>query len=602
MKRRLRDTPLPSKLSRSAEGLCHFAILAIASANVNPSLPKSRVLPQSTSRASRREAYPPWLWLTASLLLVAWFGVIEHRDLFHPDEGRYAEIAREMVATGDWVTPRLNDLKYFEKPPLQYWATAAFFVAFGEDEWTARLWPALLGMLGLVTALFAGRILFDLRTGVHAALVLASSLLFLLFSQVATLDMGLTFFLSATLFSFLLAMRTGLTTRQERMWILCAWVMAALAVLSKGLVGVLLPALALLVYAALHRDWRLLRTMLWPPAIALFLAIVAPWFVLVQLRNPEFVDFFFVGEHFKRFFLSGHNRPGAWYYFLPIVLAGTMPWSTLIFASLRLAWRRQQTERSRIQVDRFLLVWVAVIFCFFSLSNSKLPGYILPIFPALALLAARWSAKATPEQLGPHLIPGFVAGASMLAAAIVLQPLRVYFPQSVVLSPLAPWLTIAGFLIAFAFAVARFQVLGGRSTHALAIASLASVIALQTLQVGAQKFAPQFSAEELIETARAAFGEFDRDVPFYSVRTYDQTLPFLLGRTITLVAYTDEMALGLRMEPEKGIRTIGEFRERWRSDTSSYAVMPAREFQDEVVAGTPMRVLARDARLVLIRR
>ncbi len=237
---------------------------------MNPSLPKSALQPWSTAPISQRDAVPPWLWLTAILLLVAWFGVLEYRDLYRPDEGRYAEIPREMVVSGDWVTPRLNDLKYFEKPPLQYWATAAAYVAFGEEEWTARLWPAMLGYLGLVTTLLAGRALFDLRTGVHAALILASTLLYLLFSQVVTLDMGLTFFLSASLYCFLLAIRAGLTIRRERMWMLGAWAMAALAVLSKGLIGVLLPALTLFTYAAIHRDWRSLRTVLWPPGLMLF--------------------------------------------------------------------------------------------------------------------------------------------------------------------------------------------------------------------------------------------------------------------------------------------------------------------------------------------
>ena len=570
--------------------------------SVNLSLPKSGFLSRRTSSASRREAVPPWLWLTATLLLMAWFGVLEHRDLFHPDEGRYAEIAREMVATGDWVTPRLNDLKYFEKPPLQYWATAAAYIAFGEHAWTARLWPALLGFLGLVTVLFAGRALFDLRTGVHAALILASSLLYVVFSQVVTLDMGLTFFLSASLYGFLLALRTGLTTHWVRIWLLCAWLMTAMAVLSKGLIGVLLPALTLLVYVAIHRDWRLLRTVLWLPGIVAFIAIVAPWFVLVQLRNPEFFDFFFIGEHFRRYLLPDHKRPGAWYYFLPIVLAGAMPWSTLILSSLPFAWRRQQAEHSRIHVDRFLVLWVVVIVGFFSLSSSKLPGYILPVFPALALLAARWSAQATPKQFAPHLIVGFVVGATMLVTAILFEPLRTHFVQLDALRPLRPWLAIAGLLITFAFAVARLQVMGGYATGALAVASLFSVVATQTLQVGAQNFAPQNSSRELIATARATFGEFDPDAPFYSVSTYEQTLPFLLGRTVTLVAYTDEMALGLRMEPQKGIPTIGEFRERWRSDTHGYAVMPPREFQDALAVGMPMQVLARNARLVLVRR
>ena len=347
---------------------------------MNPTLPRSGVLAHPLPSVSWHEKFPYWLWFAATLLLVAWFGVLEHRDLFHPDEGRYAEIAREMVATGDWVTPRLNDLKYFEKPPLQYWATAAGYIAFGEHAWTARLWPALLGFFGLVTTLVAGKALFDARTGVHAALLLASSLLYVVFAQVVTLDMGLTFFLSASLYCFLLALRIGLSRHWVRTWILSAWVMAAMAVLSKGLIGVVLPALTLFAFAAIQRDWRLLRTVLWLPGIVAFIAIVAPWFVLVQQRNPEFFDFFFIGEHFRRFLLPGHHRPGAWYYFAVIAVAGAMPWSTLALSSLPLAWRRPRDQHSRIHVDRFLLLWVVVIPNPSPTCGSAESGCFLPIF------------------------------------------------------------------------------------------------------------------------------------------------------------------------------------------------------------------------------
>jgi 4-amino-4-deoxy-L-arabinose transferase-like glycosyltransferase len=355
-------------------------------------------------------------------------------------------------------------------------------------------------------------------------------------------------------------------------------------------------------YAAIQRDERPLRVALWPPAIALFLAIAIPWFALVQLRNPEFFDFFFLGEHFQRFLLPGHHRPGAWYYFLPVVLAGMMPWSSLLLPALPFAWRQNRSDNHRIHVDRFLLLWVVVIVSFFSLSSSKLPGYVLPVFPALALLAARWTAQAMPAHLGPHLIPGFVAGIVILLTAILLDPLSANFPQLLAFLPFAPWLAGAGCLLALAFGAARFQLLRQRTMQALVVASVVCVVALQILQAGAQIFAPQYSVRELVDSARANYGEFERAAPFYSVRAYDQTLPFQLGRSVTLVAYTDEMALGLRIEPQKGISTIGEFRERWRNDIRGYAVMPLHEYEDEVVAGTPMQLLGRNARLVLVRR
>jgi 4-amino-4-deoxy-L-arabinose transferase-like glycosyltransferase len=561
------------------------------------------VLPSSDSRpVSEGVVIPRWFWLAAAMLAIAWFAPIQYRDLFHPDEGRYAEIPREMVLSGDWITPRLNDLKYFEKPPLQYWATAAAYVAFGQSEWSARLWPALLGFLGVAAVLVVGKTLFDLRTGMHAALILAGSLLFMLYAQVITLDMGLTFFLTASLSCFLLAMRVGLTLRQERTWIGCAWAAAALAVLSKGLIGVVLPGLTLLAYAAIYRDWRMLRVPLWPPAIAIFLAIASPWFALVQLRNPEFFDFFFIGEHVERFVLSGHHRPGAWYYFLPIVLIGMMPWTSVLLAAVPLALRRPQTDSNRVHIDRFLVLWVVVIVGFFSLSSSKLPGYVLPVFPALALLAARWTARVKPAQLRPHLLPGFAIAALTLIVVVAINPLTAHFPRLAEGRPLLPVLAIAGMLSLLSYVAARFLIDRGRITPAFAVIALVGVIAMQILQVGAQNLSWQYSTKDLINTARLQFGEFDPGAAFFSVGLYDQTLPLNLNRTVTLVDYTDEFSLGLRIEPRKGISTIDEFRQTWRQATRGYAVMSSSQYAKEMAAGTPMHLMARDPRLVLVQR
>ena len=145
------------------------------------------------------------LWGLLAAFAVVWFGTLDYRKLIKPDEGRYAEIAREMAVSGDWITPRLNGIKYFEKPPLQYWATAAAFNLFGQDEWTARLWPGITGFLGVLLALYTGTKLFGPAAGGLAAMVLGTSLLYLFIGHINTLDMGVAFFLEAALCAFLLA-------------------------------------------------------------------------------------------------------------------------------------------------------------------------------------------------------------------------------------------------------------------------------------------------------------------------------------------------------------------------------------------------------------
>src|SRR5215813_647672 len=188
------------------------------------------------------------------LCVLIWFVGLEYRGLFMPDEGRYADIARQMLDSGDWVTPRLNGIKYFEKPPLQYWATAATFAAFGFDEWTARLWPAVTGLLCIAFTAFAARRLAPASSPGVVALVLAASWGFFLGAQFLTLDMGITFFLTVAMLSYALSRRADIPPWEQRNWMLLAWAAAACAVLSKGLVGVVIPGLALSVYIAVERD------------------------------------------------------------------------------------------------------------------------------------------------------------------------------------------------------------------------------------------------------------------------------------------------------------------------------------------------------------
>ena len=286
-----------------------------------------------TFSISRRSV---WLLLLAVVLI--WFGNLEYRKLIRPDEGRYAEIPREMVVSGDWTTPRLNDLKYFEKPPLQYWATAVAYEVFGEHQWTSRLWAALTGFAGILLAWFTGTRLFGREAGIYAALLLGSSTLYALMSHVNTLDMGVTFFITLGIFSLLIAQKEEQAT-QRRNWMLLAWAAMALAVLSKGLMGVILPGAALFLYSVFNRDITVWKRMHWFGGLAVFLLVAAPWFVLVIKANPEFFDRFFIYEHYTRFTTKVHGRYQPWYYFVPVLLMGMLPWTMLMFDALLRTWR-----------------------------------------------------------------------------------------------------------------------------------------------------------------------------------------------------------------------------------------------------------------------
>ncbi|MFN3565178.1 MAG: phospholipid carrier-dependent glycosyltransferase, partial [Burkholderiaceae bacterium] len=448
-----------------------------------------RVPPPARARPAPRTRFVA----LAVLALLAWFGTLEYRELFAPDEGRYAEIPREMAAGGDWVVPHLNGLPYLEKPPLQYWASAAIFKALGGDEWTARLWPALTGFLGVLAVFFAGSRLFGRRAGVFAALLAASTLEYVVLSQVLTLDMGLTFFLSAAVFCLLLAQRDAIDDRRRHAWMIGAWAMMGLAVLSKGLIGVVLPALALAAYVVVERDASVLRRLHWRSGLAVLLALTVPWFVAMQMRVPEFFDFFFVREHLQRFALPMHHRPGPWYYFVGMFAVGALPW-TLPY--LRAWWQglvRAPVHGRAFNPARFLALYALVVLIFFSVSRSKLPAYILPMFPALALLGGRELAGR-----GAGATRGAVASLALFAGllglfAAVLPDCACFAEAAPYLAQYRPWVFAAAALAGAAALAALRQYCARHRLRALTTLALAALGAELLLVNGAQVFAERFS-------------------------------------------------------------------------------------------------------------
>jgi 4-amino-4-deoxy-L-arabinose transferase-like glycosyltransferase len=541
-------------------------------------------------------------WIANAFLICAlvWFAGLEYRGLFMPDEGRYADIARSMLDSNDWVTPRLNGIKYFEKPPLQYWATAGTFALFGVDEWTARLWPALTGFLGIALTAFAGFRLAPNSPWLLTASAFAGCWGYFLGGQFLTLDMGLTFFLTAAMLGLALSRRTDISSRAERGWMVLAWAAVACAVLSKGIVGIVIPGLALLVYLVIERDLSLLRRLHWVPGLCVFGAIVLPWFILVQQRNPEFFDFFFIREHFERYWLPHHHRAGPWWYFIPILLVGLLPWTPSIPAALARAWRAP--AQPGFKLDRFLVVWAGVVVVFFSASQSKLPGYVLPAVPAILLLFAR-HYPALSERL--RRAPAFVCIASGLALTLLaagLPTLSVLLSWTEFDAEYAIWLLAAGLALSAAGIAALRLLRRSRQEASLAVLGLGSLLAVQLALSGTHVLDEHYSSERLIDTMVGEKLRFPREPPFYSVASFDQSVPFYLGRPVTLVGYKDELAPGIAAEPWKFVSSVDEFVGLWQEHEEAFAIMTPPFYEKLRQEGLPGRVLARDPWRVIVAR
>ncbi|HET6263975.1 MAG TPA: phospholipid carrier-dependent glycosyltransferase [Usitatibacter sp.] len=519
------------------------------------------------------------------------------RPLANPDEGRYSEISREMVASGDWITPRLNGIKYFEKPPLQYWGTAASLAAFGNEEFAARAYVALSGLATILVVGYTGRRLGTPGLGLASILALLSCPYFMALGGIVTLDMGLTLWTTATLCAYLLA-ESAHDPRSQRRWMIAAWAAMALAVLSKGLVGIVFPAAAIGLNCILRRDFSTLARLEWGYGIVVFLAIAAPWFVAVSYANPEFAEFFFIHEHFTRFLTHEHRRTSPWWYFLPILFAGFLPWMFALPAAVIHGWR-SDGRTPGVPAMRLAIVFSAFVVLFFSASGSKLPAYIVPAFPPLALVLGRYLVEAPPQRLTLWMAPiAFVAVA--LAVVAWQAPERARDPWTAALYHDArPW-ALAGAAVLFLVGlVGPWLMWRGRRWDALLAIAIGTMVMVDCLEDAYERIAPRQSGLAVAEKMRPLAGPGTR---IYSVGIYDQTVPFYIARTVTLVHYVDEFEIGLRSQPDLAVADLAQFRGHWLRPGEAMAIIHPDIYQALRAQDLPMQLVHEDPRRVLVRK
>jgi 4-amino-4-deoxy-L-arabinose transferase-like glycosyltransferase len=368
-------------------------------------------------------------WRRDLLLLALAFGALYFfrlgsYPLSNPDEGRNAEIPREMLATGDFITPRLDGVNYFEKPPLVYWLTAASEKLLGLNEWAVRVVPAAFALWGVLLTYGAARRLHGRNAGVLSAVVLGTSLLWFIVGHIPILDMAVSVLMARALFCFLLGLREP-PGKLRRTLFYKLYVSMALATLTKGLMGFLVTGAVMFLWLLVFDQWKRLRPLHLPTGALLFLAIALPWHVLAALHNETWVHRYIVFEHFERFLTTAASRTGPWYYFIGIVIAGMIPWTGFLWPAVRDAMRGGWARRRENADAWFLVTWSAFIFFFFSISKSKLPPYILPIFPALAVLIGAWLAKVLEQNAAARLRAGlgifsFLCGLLAVALCVVV--------------------------------------------------------------------------------------------------------------------------------------------------------------------------------------
>ncbi len=340
------------------------------------------------------------------------------------DEPRYAQVAREMLGRRDWVTPVLGGQAWLEKPVLYYWQAMAAYALFGVRDWAARI-PSALDASVMLAAVFLFFRRFRPGSQLDAALVTASSAAVIGFARAAATDMPLAAMLTIALLAWFAWFEAG-----RRLHLALFYFFLALAALAKGPVAITLAAIVILAFALSGRDLLPARRSLWLPGMLLFCLVALPWYVLVQLRNPEFARVFLLEHNLARFATNLYRHHQPFWYYAPVLLLSLVPWTVIaIFAAIaavRPGLPETRAATSHASFSRFLLIWGVVPVVFFSLSQSKLPGYILPAVPAWAMLAVeqmRGRSRLHPALLLLHsavaaglLVPALLAPALILRA------------------------------------------------------------------------------------------------------------------------------------------------------------------------------------------
>jgi len=514
---------------------------------------------------------------TGVIALIAAFSLLLFIELpgsalIEPDEARYAEIPREMLAAGDLVTPRLNGTKYYEKPPLLYWANAASFKLLGETPFAARL-PARLSALG-TAALIAWSL--GGEWGLWAALILLSAPLSFVLGRYNVTDGVLTFAMTLTL----VAMRSFFQRRdrgESAIWALAALGLGAgLAVLAKGLIGIVLPGLVFLLWVGIVGEWKRLWELILSPAPVVLFAVAAPWFIMMERANPGFSQVFFIREHFQRFATNEAKREGPIYYFVLAFIGGFLPW-TFAFGAWLASARVKTREALKERRDELLFaLWFFVILAFFSVSKSKLLPYILPALPAAATLTAHRILGA-PIRLRVAL----TVYALLFTTALIVGIVFVWPFLGLMISGEALVAPISGLaaLIIGAWTAVRISADGRRSALLAATAGwgglyLALVVALPA-------FSHDLATDDLARYAASVPG-----ATVVAYKNYPQGFAWTLGHPIVVADFTGELATdGNR--PSELFWSNEEFWKRWKSGEPLAVVLRRRALADWSTAGEP---------------
>lgn len=488
------------------------------------------------------------LGLFIFLLLPLFFAFLGIRPIATPDEARYIEIPREMITRSDWIVPYLNGLVYFEKPPFVYWIIGVFQKLFSLNEYFLRLPIALLSFTTALGQYYFVKKYENKSTAIISTLILSSSVLWVFLSQMIVLDMPLTCLISLSLFCYYHSLQQQKITSMYVGSVLAS-ILCALTILTKGLVGVSFIGIICILWASFAKQWYKISPLFLLTQLLIILIVSMPWHFAVAQKHPDFWNKYFYVEHFLRYTSSYHRRYQPFWFFIPIIIAGFIPWIGVLFSSLVNSVKEKISnhQQKMSSLDIFLYCWIGFIFIFFSLSSSKLIPYILPLFPPLSIMLGKYIYNLIQNNQIKKL--SLILGTPALCLAIIFLIIaslysKIY-PQ---LADINDVPVLYFWIFSFLFLILSLSSVMFKQQNLKAALTLFLVwmygFHLSVFKVAAEVQKP--SMQSLCQYLQKTSSKEDK---IWMFTVYFQDVPLFLKRIVTTIDYQGELEYGMRANP-----------------------------------------------------